>query len=140
MPGMATVCVYRWQLDLFQISESIQITIRNFFSLTLHLFGAGELVYADGGRNIGQVVFVARRDDLVIPVATFFVSAPRIVRQTVQRHQAQALGESSVIRDRHAAFTGRDRLVCVERETGNVGGSFAASLPRLIRSRAPGRG
>ncbi len=47
----------------------------------------------------------------------------------MQRHQPHAFGQIGIGRRRHAAFSGRDRLVGVEREAADGRGVLTAALP-----------
>ncbi len=103
-----------------------------------HVLGAGKLVYADRGGDVRHVVLVARREDAIVPTSIARVPSPGIVRESVQRQQSHARGQLGVGGDGHPAFTGRDRLVGIEREARDGGGLLAAMLPRLFRPPPPG--
>src|SRR5437867_1446587 len=67
VPRVDSIGRVRWQLDLLDIPEQFDIAARNLLAPPPHVFGAGELVNADRGGEVGEVVLESGRDDLVIP-------------------------------------------------------------------------
>src|SRR5205807_3536943 len=98
-------------------------------ALVTHFGGACQLMNANGGGNIGQVVLVAGSDDPVIPAAARGIAPPGVVRKSMKRHAADALGQFGVGGHGHAALAGRDRLVGVERKAADSCSSFPTALP-----------
>src|SRR6267143_1164528 len=95
-------------------------------------------MYADAGRDIRQVVLIARRDDSVVPTSVFPVPIPGILRETVKAHQSHPVIQVSVVGNCHPALAGRDRFVCIEGKTSYLGRSLATPPPRLSFPFPPG--
>ena len=66
------------QLDFLDVAERLADSRAAIASRgSAHLFGPGELVDADRGGDVGEVVLVARRDDPIVPASAARVAAPR---------------------------------------------------------------
>src|SRR5439155_2666508 len=79
-----------------------------------------QLLDADGGANVGQIVFESRAKHFIVPRAFLRVALPSIVADTMQTHHAHSIGPLRVVGGGHAAFARSDRLGSVKRKAGNV--------------------
>ena len=77
---------------------------------------------ANGGGDVGKVVFIAGRDDFVVPGALGGVPLPGIARDSVQGHDAHPVRIFVILRAGHAAFAGGNGLIRVKGEAGDIGG------------------
>jgi hypothetical protein len=94
--------------------------------------GLGELVQAQRGGDVGQVVLEARRHHLVVPTRHLGGEAVEgVAVHAVQAHHPGPVRELFVARHQHAALAGGDGLVGVEAEHGG-GGRQRADLAALV--------
>src|SRR6476620_4902762 len=92
MPGMSRIRAVR-QLQLCQISERVAVTSRKGLSGGGVPVELSELMDADRGLDVRQVVFEARFHYLVEPLSAFRVTVPRILGNAVEGQHSHALGE-----------------------------------------------
>jgi len=97
----------------------------------VHFIGLAQLMDADGGGDIGEIVFKAGRSDLVVPGAIGGVSFPCVARDAVQGHEPHAVGMFVGLSAGHSALAGGDGFVGVERVAANLGGT-ADGQPGLV--------
>ena len=64
---------------LLDVAEPVQVFVCDRLACAAHIVGARELMNSDRGRNIRQVVLVARRQDPVVPAAVPGISAPGVL-------------------------------------------------------------
>src|SRR5919106_129744 len=139
MPGMDPITILCGQVDLFHLGERVPVGGGYPFALASHFLGARQLMNADGGGDVGHVVFESGRDDSVIPASALRVPVPRVTGKSVQRHQFHPLGQGGVIGDGHAAFAGGYGFVSIEGEASYSGGSLSTSPPGIAGGAPPGR-
>ena len=104
MPGVDAVGRVRRQLDLLHVGQLLAEEPGNRLAARAHLFGSVELMNADGGGNVRQVVLVAGGDDPIIPGMIAGIALPGVVRQPVQRHLPHPVGQSRVVGHGDAAL------------------------------------
>ena len=104
-----------------QAGEPFQITFGGALTSGLQGVGAAELNHADGGGDVGEIVFEPRRHHVVCPRGSDLAEAiERIAVETMSSHDAHAGGDVRVAGYDHAAFARRDRLVSVKAEHTGV--------------------
>ncbi len=114
MPGVNSIQVSSWKLELFNILHRRGIEIRNTFALATHHLGSVELMKPYACCNIRQIVLITGRGDLIVPVSTTGIAVPGILRQTVQGHETHTVGEFTVVCNRHPTLTSSNGFVCIE--------------------------
>src|SRR5690349_1022963 len=83
-----------------------------------------QLHNSDGGRDIGEVVFVAWSNNFIVPGRIdLSVAVECIAVNTVKTHNSGSLCKCIVRRDYHAALSGGDGLIRVKTKDGCVGSS-----------------
>src|SRR5512147_2195948 len=101
---------------------------------------ASQLMYADGGGDIGEVVFVAKCHDFIGPVGPCtLVSLENVSIDAVATHDLNAPDEFTIARDNHTTFAGCQWLVGIEAKDGRIGVE-RAYLPFPISRRERMRG
>ena len=70
--------------------------------------------------DIGQIVLVARANNFIIPRAFISIPIPGIQTNAMETHHSHAIGPIRILSRRHASFTCRNCLRCIERETSDV--------------------
>src|SRR5436190_16441818 len=84
------------------------------------------------GCDVGEIVFEARSDDLVVPGwRRGGIAARGITADSVQPHQPNPSCDLLVVRRDHAAFAGGDRLRRVEAEGRCMADRADGALPAL---------
>src|SRR5215813_650441 len=78
VPGVNPVRIGQRKVDLLEVLERLPIARGDRLSLLPHLFGPRKLVDPNRRSDIGEVVFEARLQNLVIPASSSGVPAPRI--------------------------------------------------------------
>ena len=95
----------------------------------LQRLGPRELNHADGGSDVGEVVFEAWCHDVVGPgSADLAESVERILVEPVRAHQARTCSDFGIARHDHAAFAGGDGFAGVEAEHAGI------RLPRAYQA------
>ena len=84
------------------------------------LLEAVQLPERDAGMQVGEVVLVARLDDVVAAGTLALVALPGIAVEPVQTQRAHAVGERLVAQRQHASLARGEVLVRVEREAGRI--------------------
>ena len=120
MPGVLAVGPVEGELQGRHAVERGVIALSDLHPPLPHALGLGQLGQAHAGGDVGHVVLVAGRDDLVVPGALGGVAFPGVLADAVQRHDAAALGQGIVVGDDHAAFAGGDGLGGVEGEADDM--------------------
>src|SRR5207302_5109644 len=98
-------------------------------ALCAHRPGPGQLMDANSGGHIGEVVLVSWSDNAIVPTAARRISSPGIVRKTMQRHRADTLGELGIAGYSHAPFAGGNRFVRVKRKATYRRATLPTALP-----------
>lgn len=89
----------------------------------------GELAAAEGGGEVGEVVFEAELDDVVTPAPTGVVPVPGVFGHAVEGEDADAVGEGFVEGGEGSAFAGGDVFGGVEAEGGGVADGADGAAP-----------
>src|SRR5215469_8331784 len=120
VPGVTAPGVIRRQLELVHAGEGIVIDSGVSGTAVKEAFQFMELMNADGGLNVAQIVFEAMRKNIVVPVAVIRVTIPGIVADTVQREHPHGIGEWLAVRNDHAPLAGGHVLSGVETEDHGI--------------------
>src|SRR5690242_6473551 len=126
MPRMAATALVGRKVHFFHIREGAIVHLGVASADIDKLSQLPELVDADGGLNIAQVVFETMRNYLVIPVSISGVAVPGVVTGAVQTQRAHDLCERWPVGGDHASFTGSHVLGGVEAERHCVAGMLVA--------------
>src|ERR1035441_5307591 len=107
-------------LDLFQRRT---VLADEFGSASVEQISLAQLMKPDGRRDVGHIVFITWRDDLIVPRAFRRETLPRVLGNAMQRHDAHTVGIFVIFGAGHAAFAGGDGFVGVKRIATYVGPS-----------------
>ena len=124
MPGVDSVFRKWRQLDLLDARQFRAVVGRDGLPFKPHRLGAAKLMQPDTGSDVGEVIFVARSDDAVVPASVGPIAVPGVMRKAVEGHLPHPFRQLRAVRDGHAAFAGGDRLVGIEGKAGDVRGAF----------------
>src|SRR4051794_12772198 len=94
--------------DFRDVCETVMVEFRIMLPLPPKPVALSELLDAEGGGHVRQVVFVAGEEDFIVPRAGRGVPFPRVFADSVQTHKAHPLGPCRSLCRRHAAFASCD--------------------------------
>ena len=116
MPGVLAVLRLARQNQPAALLQPLAVGAHQPPPAALQLVKALQLDTADGGLEVGEVVFPARLADLVAPAARGGIAVPGVVREAVQAELADAPGQVVGIGGDHAALAGGEIFGGVERK------------------------
>ena len=130
MPCMLDILSARGELDFFELCKSFLVDHGDTLSGLPELVAFLQLFDADGSGNVGQVVLESWIENFVVPGAFLGVTFPGVMADAVETHHSHPLGLFRILRCRHAAFAGRDRLGRVKGKAGDIADRRLLVLPR----------
>src|SRR5206468_3213975 len=138
MPGMLPISGESRSGDFWNVLEPLGILGGNALAGLPKLITLLELLNTDGRRQVRQVVFVARGENLIVPGPLGRVPLPGVLADPVEAHDPHTLGPLWVLGRRHAAFARRDRLGGIKGEAGDIANGANPLLLKTSRQRVRG--
>src|SRR5579883_1398371 len=110
VPRMASIAALRRRFDFPDCGQAPGIDAGVCGPQGVEPLDLFELMDADGGLHVAEIVFEARLGDLVIPASLFAVAVPGVLADAMQAEHAHAVRQRGIVGGDHAAFAGGDVL------------------------------